>query len=143
VEIRGFFRKEDNAAYVIATFLSKELNIHSPVRFLIDTGASRTIISDMDAIKLGIDHSLLPRFKAGTAGIGGVVDTYFIQNVKLIFKTQEGAHVEKMEEVFVLKHKIRDERIKRIPSLLGRDILNKYQLLLDRRSNKVIITDTL
>jgi hypothetical protein len=143
VEIRGFFRKEDNAAYVIATFLSKELNIHSPVRFLIDTGASRTIISDMDAIKLGIDHSLLQRFKAGTAGIGGVVDTYFIQNVKLIFKTQEGAHVEKMEEIFVLKHKIRDERIKRIPSLLRRDILNRYQLLLDRRSNKVIITDTL
>ncbi len=143
MEIRGFFRKEDNAAYVIATLLSKELNIHSPVRFLIDTGASRTIISDMDAIKLGIDHSLLRRFKAGTAGIGGVVDSYFIQNVKLIFKTQEGAHVEKMEEIFVLKHKIRDERIKRIPSLLGRDILNRYQLLLDRRSNKVIVTDTL
>ena len=72
-----------------------------------------------------------------------MVDTYFIQNVKLIFKTQEGAQVEKMEEVFVFRHKIRDERIKRIPSLLGRDILNKYQLLLDRRSNKVIITDTL
>ncbi|MCJ7578791.1 MAG: retroviral-like aspartic protease family protein [candidate division Zixibacteria bacterium] len=143
MEIRGFFRKEDNAAYVITTLLSKELNIHSPVRFLIDTGASRTIISDMDAIKLGIDHSLLPRFKAVTAGIGGVVDTYFIQNVKSIFKTQEGAHVEKMEEIFVLKHKIRDERIKRIPSLLGRDILNRYQLLLDRRSNKVVITDTL
>lgn len=129
MEIRGFFRKEDNAAYVIATFLSIEFNIHSPVRFLIDTGASRTIISDMDAIKLGIDYSLLPRFKVGTAGIGGVVDTYFIQNVKLIFKTQEGAHVEKMDKIFVLKHEIRTERIKRIPSLLGRDILNKYQLL--------------
>jgi len=72
-----------------------------------------------------------------------VVDTYFIQNVKLIFKTQEGAHEEKMDEVFILKHKKRDERMKRIPSLLGRDILNKYQLLLDRRSNKVIITDKL
>jgi hypothetical protein len=142
VEIRGFFREEDNAAYVIATLLSIEFNIHRPVRFLIDTGASRTIISDMDAIKLGIDHSLLPRFKAGTAGIGGVVETYFIRDVRLIFKTQEGTHVEKMDEVYILKHKIGDERIKRIPSLWGRDILNKYQLLLDRRSNKVIITDT-
>lgn len=143
MEIRGFFRKEDNAPYVIATLLSIELDIHSPVRFLIDTGASRTIISDMDAIKLGIDYSLLPRFKLGTAGIGGVVDTYFIQNAKLIFRTQKGAHTEKMDEIFVLKHKKRDERIKRIPSLLGRDILNKYQLLLNRKNNKVIITDTL
>lgn len=143
MEIRGFFREEDNAAYIIATLLSIELDIHSPVRFLMDTGASRTIISDMDAIKLGIDYFLLPRFKAGTAGIGGVVDTYFIQNANLIFKTQEGAHTEKMDEIFVLKHKRRDERIKRIPSLLGRDILNKYQLLLDRKSNRVIITDTL
>jgi hypothetical protein len=50
--------------------------------------------------------------------------------------------VEIREEIFVLKHKIRDERIKRIPSLLGRDILNKYQLFLDKKSNKVIITDT-
>jgi hypothetical protein len=143
VEIRGFFRKEDNAAYVIATLLSLGLDTHSPVRFLIDTGASRTIISDMDAIKLGIDHSLLPKSKAGTIGIGGVVDTYFIKNVKLIFKTQEGVHAEKLDEIFILKHKESDEKIKRIPSLLGRDILNKYKLLLDRRNNKVITCDTL
>jgi hypothetical protein len=34
-----------------------------------------------------------------------VSDTYFIKNVNLIFKTQEGIRAEKLDEIFMLKHK--------------------------------------
>lgn len=136
---------EFEAPYVIAFLISDDLNIRKPVEFLIDTGASRTTILDSDAIRLGIDYSKLQRFKQGTVGIGGVVDTYILPNARLVFPIPDGVHEERIKEVFVLKHIIKDkrmeERIKKIPSLLGRDFLNRYTLALDRKRGSVSITD--
>ncbi len=57
----------------------------------------------------------------------------------------EGIHEEELKEIFVVEHTIRDKemeaRIKKIPSLLGRDFLNKYTLVLDKKRESVIITD--
>lgn len=117
---------EFEAPYVIAFLISDDLNIRKPVEFLIDTGASRTTILDSDAIRLGIDYSKLQRFKQGTVGIGGVVDTYILPNARLVFPIPDGVH---------------EERIKKIPSLLGRDFLNRYTLALDRKRGSVSITD--
>lgn len=33
------------------------------------------------------------------------------------------------------------ERVKMLPSLLGRDFLNRYKILLDRTNDRVTITD--
>lgn len=130
---------------MIAFLVSDELNIGKPIEFLIDTGASRTTILDNDAIRLEIDYSKLGRFEGGTVGIGGVVDTYILPNVRLVFPTMDGIYEERLKEIFLLKHIIEDkyveERIKRIPSLLGRDFLNKYTLALDRKRGSVIIAD--
>lgn len=136
---------EFEAPYVIAFLISDELGIRKPIEFLIDTGASRTTILDNDAIRLEIDYSKLGRFEEGTVGIGGAVDTYILPNVRLVFPTTDGVYEERLKEIFLLKHIIEDkyveERIKRIPSLLGRDFLNKYTLALDRKRDSVIITD--
>jgi hypothetical protein len=65
-----------------------------------------------------------------------------MKNVKLTFKRENGkSHVENMEKIYVLKHPIADERIMRIPSILGRDILNKYALIYDKRHETAYITD--
>ncbi len=132
------------APYVRALFISPKLDIRKNINFLIDSGASRTSILDNDAALLGIDHNLLEKYKGGTTGIGGVVDTYIIRDAVLMFKTTTGLHSEKLE-VFVIKHTPRDkgeeERIKSIPSLLGRDLINRYSLILNRRKGIVTITD--
>jgi len=143
LRIAGFFRGGYlAAAYVIAVFKADKLGIQAPIELLIDTGAARTTVLDRDAIRLGIDYSKLEKVPDGTLGVGGVVETYVVRNVELIFMTVEGRYLrEELDRVYVLKHRRLDERILRIPSILGRDILNKYTLILDRRRDVAIITD--
>jgi len=82
---------EFDAPYVVAILVCEKLNLRKLVDFLIDTGASRTTILDSDAIQLGIDYSKLERLKEGTTGIGGVVDTFILPQVKLLFRTEDGS----------------------------------------------------
>lgn len=133
------------APHIIAFISCAQLNIEDAVAFLIDTGASRTTILDSDAEHLGIDYSKLRRFEEGTTGIGGIVETFVLPDVKLYFKTPEGLHEEEFGEIFVLRHSLKDEeekaRIRMLPSLLGRDFLNRYKVILDRANGRVTITD--
>lgn len=133
------------AAYIRALLISEKLGIRGVIRFLIDSGASRTIIMDSDAERLEIGYKRLERFVPGTTGIGGVVETFKIPDVKLVFRTSEGFYEERLNQMFVLKHDVKEpeaaERIKKLPSLLGRDIINKYRLVMDRAQNTVVITD--
>lgn len=130
------------AAYVVAVLECKALHIRDTVEFLVDTGASRTTICDKDGIRLGIDYDKLEKLGEGMLGIGGLVDTYLLKDVKLTFRRENGkSHVESFDRIYVLKHAVRDERIMRIPSILGRDMLNKHALVYDKRQEKAYITD--
>lgn len=130
------------AAYVVAVLECEALRIHDTVEFLVDTGASRTTICDKDVIRLGIDFSKLEKLSEGMLGIGGLVDTYVLKDVKLVFRRENReSHVESFDRIYVLKHTVRDERIMRIPSILGRDMLNRYALVYDKRNEQACITD--
>jgi predicted aspartyl protease len=134
--IRGFF--EFGTPYVVVQIKCINLEIIATIRFLVDTGASRTVISDKDAVKLGIDYNKLKKLEDGMIGIGGQVETFLMDNVELLFKSDGGIHVEKLD-ILVLKHREMDEKIKKIPSLLGRDIMNRYALSLNAKRNLVEI----
>jgi hypothetical protein len=130
------------AAYVVAVLESKALGVRETVEFLVDTGASRTTICDKDAVRLEIDFGSLERLSEGMLGIGGLVDTYVLRDVKLAFRRKDAkSHVENFDRVYVLKHAVQDERIMRIPSILGRDMLNKHALIYDKRHETAYITD--
>jgi len=143
LKIPCFFRPGVfEAAYVVAILESKALGMRETVEFLVDTGASRTTICDKDAVRLRIDFGRLERLSEGMLGIGGLVDTYVLKDVTLTFRTENGkGHVENFDRVYVLKHPILDERILRIPSILGRDMLNKHALAYDKRHEMAHITD--
>jgi len=75
-------------------------------------------------------------------GIGGTVDTYILENAKLLFHTTgKKTHTENLECLCILRHVQLNERILRIPSILGRDILNKHALIYDKRQEKAYITN--
>lgn len=62
--------------------------------------------------------------------------------LNLFFVKKNGeTHAESFDRIYVLKHAVRDERIMRIPSILGRDMLNKHALVYDKRQEKAFITD--
>ena len=99
-------------------------------------------MSDRDANKLGVDYKMLEKLDCGMLGIGGTVDTYVLKDAKLIFNSADNkAHIEQLDSLCFLKHSEMNERIVRIPSVLGRDILNKYLLKYDKRQGKVYLTD--
>jgi len=75
-------------------------------------------------------------------GLGGLVETYVAKDAELYFRAADlSEHKELLPELFVVKHKKVDENILRIPSVLGRDILNKYKLIYDKRKESAVITD--
>ena len=121
---------------------SKSLHIYATIEFLVDTGATNTTISDRDATRLGIDYNVLEKLASGMLGIGGTVDTYILKDAKLIFhKADKKTHQETLDRICILKHATLNERILRIPSILGRDILNKHALIYDKRQEKAYITN--
>ena len=70
---------------------------------------------------------------------------YVIDDVELLFESDEGVYIEHLRPLFVAKHEIKDkqlrERMKQLPSVLGCDILDKFAFIRDRRKEIVIITD--
>ncbi len=66
----------------------------------------------------------MEQLSEGMLGIGRLVDTYIMKDVKLTFRKENGkSHIENMERIYVLRHAIQDERIMRIPSIPGEYVL--------------------
>ncbi len=142
MKIRGYWGRFD-APHVEVRFICQKFGIDAKVRFLIDIGASSTIISEKDAKKLKLDYASLQKLKTGMTGIGGSVVTYLINGVELYFQSDRGLYHANIDHVFAIKHaqKLGAKVKKFIPSLLGRDFLNQMAFLIDKRKDLVLITD--
>ena len=120
--------------------ISQEVGISEIIEFLVDTGASRTTLLDKDVIYLGIDYGKLRKSEQDMSGIGGSVETYIINDSVLLF----GEYSIKTP-VFVLKHPLeeinKEERIKilRFPSILGRDVINRFRLIFDAGREEILL----
>ncbi|MGQ9469445.1 MAG: hypothetical protein ACUVTD_06430 [Nitrososphaerales archaeon] len=136
---------EPPAPFIKVLLISKNPSIRKFLDLHIDTGASSTIILDKDARYLGLDIKSLKKAKRKIGGIGGLIDTYFINNAVMIFKTEEGMIYEERLNLLVGVHKLNklteEERrlIMRFPSLLGRNVLRKFRLVYDERFNEVFV----
>lgn len=132
----------DGSPYVFATVLfpahyrkAKE----SPpfLTFLIDTGADITMINSIDAERLGITYQgSVPFFgrqpleEAMMSGVGGKLKTYILKDVMLILKTSLNNHVEYHTE-YLDYICIPEGGVIEMPNLLGRDILNLFNISYD------------
>lgn len=140
--IRGFFKGD--LGFVNAHLISNSLGIDETLEFAVDTGASKTVILDKDAITLGIDYKKLKRCERDFIGIGGSIKTYIIEDSILLFKS-EREEVKIEMPVFVLRHPLKEmdaaekTKVLRIPSLLGRDVINRFRLIFDKRREEIIL----
>jgi predicted aspartyl protease len=137
--ISGFFRND--AGFINAHLVSEDMSIDETVEFLVDTGASRTTLLDKDAIYLGIEYEKLSRVQ-DLSGIGGSVETYVIDDTYLLFREYTTIKM----PIFVIRHPLErmdeEERIKilRFPSILGRDVINRFKLIFDRAKSELLLT---
>jgi hypothetical protein len=142
MRIQGCFG-EYGAPWVPVKLRRKECEKVLDVQFLIDTGAYRSMVGTAEIYALGVSiHEL--RKSVGTAvGFGGRTQFYFLQNVELTFESDQGPHTEVLAKMLTTFGPSTGQHRKRphVRSVLGRDILDRYALILDKRAGIVVLTD--
>jgi len=121
---------EFHGLYTILASLKTEFLSNSvPIRFIVDTGALSSIIGYKDARKLGIKYDLLDKPNIKIMGVIGNVYAYKIPSCEIIFEDADNenkGYAITLSEVLVLPEN--DSRVRHTPSLLGIDILKKFNI---------------
>jgi predicted aspartyl protease len=101
------------------------------VQLLIDTGADRTVLSPTDADSLG---ATLAGFPAGPllGGVGGRISTSMVDTVLLL-----GSSLIPLVLTIPMPYRVGPS----IPSILGRDILSRYALVVEERTDRIILME--
>jgi hypothetical protein len=112
------------------------------VWMLADTGASRTILLDRDVRILRIPAGSLEPSALAIVGIGGSVRSFSVPGVEVTWASNEGDVTERLD-LSVAQHDLdalppsEASRILRLPSVLGRDLLNRFRFTCDYRTGTV------
>ncbi len=138
--IRGYFLPTDPEAsppYVNALIDIPEIGVVGlEARFLIDTGADRTLLGDDDAGRMLRDYEVdLGRLDVGipSQGIRGVVMTREVQATLGLGDLSIRISLDVLEPI--------SGRPPSIPSLLGRDVLSHFALFVEERTNRVLLLE--
>jgi hypothetical protein len=138
-------RYEPPAPFLRATVLSKGLELRHVVNFHVDTGAAVTTLLDKDVKRLKIDLEKMKRAERGLFGIGGSLTTYVIEDSALLFQAGNGKVVEERLRIYAGVHdverlsKVERKLILELPSLLGRDLIYRFKLVLDKAKNQLCL----
>ena len=98
--------------------------------FLLDTGAEITFLMPTDAAALGIDFDTLTPTPHLVSSVGGDTRLYQV-SASITFSDAENLYVYRTELAIAEP----GEHNRRLPSLLGRDILNRWHLRYDAPAN--------
>lgn len=137
--IRGYFatigtrrRPVIDAVFQFPTVTGRSFR----VRLLVDTGADRTVLAPLDAMRLqrdfGVDISGLAVGIPST-GVGGQWGTRTIEAVLTLDTVATSLVLTILEPQTV--------RASAIPSLLGRDIISHFALFVEERTSRVLLLE--
>jgi hypothetical protein len=105
-------------------------------RFLLDTGADRTLVVPVDYESDGFRYQDFRRFPpADSMGFGGELEGRLVE-AKLLLRHADGAYQQIAVEVEIAKPA---PAIERLPSILGRDVADLFRLVVDRSVNLVCL----
>ena len=135
--IKGYFPTGYHllpAPYVQAYFFLPRQNTHGLLSFMIDTGADSTTLSLIDVERLNLSYRKFRRASLiGVQGIAGE-QSFYQEEALIIFREEDSTtyyfpinvHIPKKGN---LSH---DRELQRqLPSILGRDIINQCNLLIN------------
>ena len=130
--IRGYFSTSGSVSrpyvYCDLDFPSQSEIGTVGVDLLLDTGADRTILSPLDAERIGLDLSKLDVGRP-SRGVGGRVSTRLVES-----------RLSVQGYTTVMKLYIPETR-QPIPSLLGRDFISDFALFIEDRTDRVLLLD--
>lgn len=117
--------------------LLRQLNMRARIPLLLDTGASNTMILWGDVERLGIDVSKM-KPEREFSGLGGLIGAKPIANT-ISLRSDKGELYEENVEVHIVTSTCPHPKLKLLPSILGRDIINKYTLNYNYDAGKVCL----
>lgn len=129
--IRGRFGDTSGAPYIEGYVFLQRLSIDGLISFLVDTGSDVTVLMPVDSAKLGIIFTDLVN-RTESEGIGGLAAGY-----------EELATVSFADGNYTYSYAINIEIAEpnatndHFPSILGRDIINRWRCTVDLAKNKV------
>ncbi len=74
--LRGRFGDTTGRPYIEGRLVIPRLSVRTNISFCVDTGADKTILLPADALRMGIDYSVLVENPRPAVGIGGVSYNY-------------------------------------------------------------------
>ena len=139
----GGFGKTSGRPYLEGRLLIPRLRINAGIWFCVDTGADSTTLMPRDGNKIGIDYSTLNKSDQ-SMGISGAIDSY--KEDAIVVFSEQGLVIHGYDiALTVIKPDPKKTGLNRLPSLLGRDILNRWTMRYSPTTNrltfKVITSD--
>jgi hypothetical protein len=120
---------------VISTFfICDKYNIEYFINFIVDTGASRTLVSDLDAQTIGINYGTLRKCPKPIVGITRSSPCRVMRDCSLYFKIGNSGYIEYLDSVLISESASQPIQY----SLLGMDVLKRYTI---RSTNSKIILE--
>jgi predicted aspartyl protease len=132
--LEGRFGNTSGAPYIEARVSFPRLRLRGLVSFLVDTGADGTVLMPADSNKLGIDHKSL-RNPTTSEGIGGAAQGF---NEEAVLSFSDRRYVYSYLLNVEISGPTRYNH--RFPSLLGRDILKQWRLVMDADRKQITFT---
>lgn len=115
-----------------------------PIWFLVDTGAARTTLLDGDLGLLGSHLGGLELLPNPIVGFGGPVSSFLLRQAELIFRATDGDYL-LPHNLCAVQHEISRfpqpiaSRILKLPSVLGRDIIDRFRFVYERATGTVLL----
>src|SRR5919205_1286546 len=88
--------------YVNAIVISRPNRIFSPIRFCVDTGCSVTIISHLDALRIGLNYNSLQKSDQESLNGVGEYIPYVLPAAEILFNLQETSLLEYVGNIHIM-----------------------------------------
>jgi hypothetical protein len=135
VEISG--RVTTNGTPILDGYIKvRRHNIEGPVSFLVDTGADVTVLMPKDAMKLGVDYSLLGK-PTKARGVGASAKCYRVEAM-VSLRDEDDEPISHRIILAIIEPDSKGANMG-MPSLLGRDIINEYRMIFDAYSSRLYL----
>lgn len=121
--LRGRFGDTSGRPYIEGRLILPQLNLRSDISFCVDTGADQSLLMPLDGLRMGIDYTRLTG-SIESVGVGGVSRNFVEQAIIAFTESKRYLYVYNVE----LHIASPSPDVMDIPSLLGRDILNRWSM---------------
>jgi len=122
--LTGRFGDTTGRPYIEGRLILPRLEIRGDISFCVDTGADRSLLHPGDGERMGIDYTKLTG-ETESVGVGGICHS-FVEPALLVFSEPK-----RFLYVYIIDLAISPPSldIMDLPSLLGRDILDRWRMI--------------